>query len=144
MAQIAADIRGDTFKGAMAKATLLVQRDARKNAPVDRGTLRASIMPEVVQTTTEVQGIVGSNLRYAPYMELGTRPFHPPWTPIFEWARRKLKGDMKGAGALASAVIRGIAARGIVAKKFLQRALDDNAEKIYDLLNKTVRMIVEK
>jgi len=145
MTQVVRDLTGDPMLKGMAKATLIVQRDARKNAPVDRGPLRASITPQVVTVAPrEVQGIVGSNVKYAPYQELGTRPFTPPWIPIFEWARRKLKGDKKGAAALAGAVRASIAAHGIKAKRFLQNALEDNAEKIFKLLGDIVNKIIEK
>ena len=144
MTQVVRDMRGSLMYGAMSKATLLVQRDARKNAPVDRGPLRASITPEVVVRSNVIQGIVGSNVKYAPYQELGTRRFKAPWTPIFRWAMRKVGGDKKAAGALAVTAIRSIKAKGIKAKRYLQRALEDNADKIYRILGKTVAYIVEK
>jgi hypothetical protein len=74
MDRIVEDMSGDPVKAAMAKATLIVTRDARRNAPVDRGVLRASIVPQVVTRTNEVQGIVGSNVKYAPYQEFAIRP----------------------------------------------------------------------
>lgn len=144
MEQTASDLTGDPMKGAMAKSTLLVTRDARKNAPVDRGPLRASITPEVVVRHQVVEGIVGSNKVYAPAQELGTRPFTPPWTPIFEWALRKLGGDRRAAGALTVGVRAAIAARGIKAKRFLQNAVETNAEKIMNLLGNAVNFIVRK
>jgi len=142
--QVSDGLTGTPMVVGMRKATLIVTRDAKRNAPVDRGAMRASITPQVVTTATEVMGIVGSNKKYAPMQELGTRPFTPPWTPIFEWAKRKLKGDIKGAGALAAAVRASIAAHGIKAKRFLQNALEDNAEKIFKLLGDIVNKIIEK
>lgn len=129
---------------AMARATLVVTRSARKGAPVDRGPLRASIVPEVVFRDKLVRGIVGSNRVYAPYQELGTRPFWPPWKPLYEWARRKLKGDVKGARALAAGARLAISRRGIRAKKFLQNALVENAQRIYRIIGDTVGRIVRK
>jgi len=144
MGQVATDLTGDPMQTAMHKATLIVQRDAMKNAPVDRGPLRASITPQVAVRHNTVEGIVGSNKVYGPAQELGTRPFTPPWTPIFEWALRKLKGDRKAAGGLTVAVRAAIRARGIKAKRFLQRAVEDNAEKIMNLLGNAVSFIVRK
>lgn len=142
--QITRDISGQPMGSAMGKATLLVARSARKAAPVDRGPLRASIVPQVVIRDKVVRGVVGSNREYAPFQELGTRPFWPPWKPLFEWAMRKTKGDRKAAGALAAAARMSIAARGIKAKKFLQNALVDNARRIYKILGDTVGRIVRK
>jgi HK97 gp10 family phage protein len=144
MEQVVRDITGTPMLNAMRKATLIVMRDARKNAPVDRGRLRASITPEVVTQANVVQGIVGSNVVYAPFVELGTRPHTPPWTPIFEWAMRKLKGDRSGARALAASVRASIRARGTIAKRYLERALEDNAPKIFKILGNVVTTIVEK
>jgi HK97 gp10 family phage protein len=142
--QIGRDVAGSPMGAAMGRATLLVTRSARLNAPVDRGPLRASIVPQVVIRDKIVSGAVGSNREYAPYMELGTRPFWPPWKPIYEWALRKMRGDKEAAGALAQGARLAIAARGIQAKKFLQRALVDNAERIYRIIGDTVGRIVRK
>ena len=59
------------------KATLLVEKTAKEMCPVDTGTLRRSITHEFLNKTT---AIVGSNVIYAPHVELGTskmaaRPF---------------------------------------------------------------------
>ncbi len=128
----------------MGRATLVVTRSARKNAPIDRGPLRASIVPQVVTRDRTVQGVVGSNLVYAPFQELGTRPFTPPWKPLFEWALRKVRGDRKAAGALAAGARMAIRARGIRAKRFLQRALEGNARRIYRIIGNAVGKIVKR
>lgn len=142
--QISRDVTGSPMGAAMGRATLVVTRAARKEAPVDRGPLRASIVPQVVIRDKSVSGIVGSNREYAPMQELGTRPFWPPWRPLYEWALRKTKGDRKAAGALAAAARMSIAARGIKAKRFLQRALVDNAQRIYRIIGETVGRIVRR
>ncbi|KPJ77284.1 MAG: hypothetical protein AMJ81_00035 [Phycisphaerae bacterium SM23_33] len=95
----------------MRDATLLVERHAKINAPVDTGRLRASITPEVRQQSNTVQGVVGSNVVYAPFQELG-------WTTA--------KGTK------------------VPGKKYLERALKDNANRIFDLLGRVVNKIVVK
>ena len=49
---------------------LQVENYARNNAPVDTGALRNSITSEVLSNEHAV--IIGSNIDYAPYQELGT------------------------------------------------------------------------
>lgn len=73
------------YTQAMRKATLLVTRAARQNAPVDTGRLRASITPEVRAAGGQVVGIVGSIVEYAPHVEqpgpvrrTGRRPYLEP------------------------------------------------------------------
>ena len=56
---------------ALEKACLLVENDAKKKVPVDTGNLRSSITHEVNGN----EGIVGTNVEYAPYVEFGTGLF---------------------------------------------------------------------
>lgn len=74
--QAARDLEGVPMLEAMRDATLVVNRDAKINAPVDSGRLRASLTPEIQQVQGvlggTIQGIVGSNVTYAPFQELGT------------------------------------------------------------------------
>ena len=58
------------------QACILVQDDAKRNCPVDTGRLQGSIQYEV----KEDDGMVGTNVEYAPYVHEGTsrmrgRPF---------------------------------------------------------------------
>lgn len=59
----------------IAKHALLITRDAKRNAPVDTGRLRASIIPEIddLEATVEAGGseIVGTNVDYAAVQEFG-------------------------------------------------------------------------
>lgn len=73
LVRIARSIGGPPIVQAVKKATLIVQRDARINAPVDTGRLRASIVPVVMPAGKIIRGIVGSNVIYAPFQEFGTR-----------------------------------------------------------------------
>jgi len=56
---------------ALEKACLVVENSAKMKAPVDSGNLRNSIT-HVVQGN---EGIVGTNVEYAPYVEFGTGLF---------------------------------------------------------------------
>ena len=83
--QVIRDMRGAPFLQAMRDATLIVERAAKINAPVDTGRLRASITPEIRNFGNVVQGVVGSNVEYAPKVEkpgrvrrTGRRPWLQP------------------------------------------------------------------
>lgn len=56
----------------MEKACFIVERDAKKNCPVDQGILRASIQHNVNLNDSEIIGNVFSSLEYAPYVHQGT------------------------------------------------------------------------
>ena len=122
------------WKG-MKEATMKVTRDAKQLAPHDTGHLRASIMPSV-QGTKVVQGIVGSNVKYAPYMELGTKRFWPPISALEPWAKRH--------GIPAFLVARSIARYGIAARPFLSKAFEQNAAWIHHRFEEVVRRAIKK
>lgn len=137
MTQIVADLHGEPFLQGMRNATLLVTRDAKRYAPVDTGRLRASITPEVrISGPMTVQGIVGSNVTYAPFVELGTKPHWPPVGALEVWARRH--------GTSAFLVARAISRRGTKAVKYLERAFTDNISRIVGYLDAAVQGIVRR
>lgn len=70
--RIAKAVAGGPIVQAVKKATLIVLRDARINAPIDTGRLRASIIPTVTVSEGVVTGVVGSNVVYAGFQEIGT------------------------------------------------------------------------
>lgn len=120
---------------AMRKATVLVAGDGKRNAPVDMGVLRASITPSVEARGGETVGVVGSNIAYAPFMELGARPHWPPLAALEGWARRH--------GTTAYLVARAIARRGLKARRYLGRALDDNKRRIVRIFEEYVQKVIK-
>jgi HK97 gp10 family phage protein len=65
----------------IAKSTLTIESNAKRNAPVDTGRLRSSIASEITRT----RGGVGVGVKYATFIEFGTykmaaKPFlFPAW-----------------------------------------------------------------
>jgi len=129
------EMTGGPMGQTMRSATMMIHRDAKLNAPVDTGRLRASITPSVVAAEDKIQGIVGSNVKYAPYVELGTRPHWPPIAALETWARSH--------GTSAFLVARAIARRGTKAHKFLQRAFESNQTRIVTMIERAVKKITE-
>lgn len=146
MEQVVRDMSGPLMFNAMRDAALIVTRTAKKLAPVDTGRLRASITPDVVKLPAGgVMGVVGSNLEYAPYMELGTGVFAgnsavkmPPPSALELWAQRH--GIASGFLVARAIWRRG----GLEARKFLERGVTENQEKIRKLLSRVVADIVAK
>lgn len=67
------------ISNALEKACLVVENAAKEKCPVDTGRLRNSISHEVEND----EGIIGTNVEYAPYVEFGTykmkaQPFLQP------------------------------------------------------------------
>lgn len=55
------------------RRTLQVERAAKRLAPVDTGRLRSSITHAMARDSRGLFGIIGTNVSYAPFVELGTR-----------------------------------------------------------------------
>lgn len=108
---------------AMSKAALLVERDAKKNCPVNDGVLRNSIFSEVEEENTSYIGIVGSNLQYAPYVEYGTGLFAAKGNgrTNVPWIYKDAKGEWHSTS-------------GQKPQPFLIPALDENREQILELI----------
>lgn len=143
--QVVADLRGEPLLGAMRDATLIVQGAAKQAAPVDSGRLRASISPEIRRDGDTIQGVVGSNVKYAPYMELGTgtfagkKPYFPPPKALDTWARRH--GVAGGGFVVARAIYK---AGGLRPRRFLQGAFEQNEGRIREKIERAVKGIVDK
>lgn len=132
------DLQGPPMMEAMRDSVLMVQRDARKAAPVFSGELRASILPEIRHSWLggELTGVVGSNVKHALFMEKGTRPHFPPVAALQAWARRK--------GLNAFVIARAISKKGLKPRKFLQNAHDENKPKIIKKFEAALKRIAEE
>src|SRR5690606_19451646 len=97
--QVAQDVHGKPMVATFRQATLLLATDAKRFSPVDTGRLRSSITPEVFSKSNPLSGniltgVVGTNVKYAPYMEFGAgvfagkRPHRPRAVYLEQWARR--------------------------------------------------------
>lgn len=104
---------------ALTEACMIVEKDAKKNCPVDDGQLRGSISSIVEDN----QGIVGTNVEFAPYVELGTGLFaakgNGRQTP---WTYQDAKGEWHTT-------------IGQHPQPFLQPALDNNKREIRKIIN---------
>lgn len=154
------DLRGTPMVNAMRDATLIIDRDAKKNAPVDTGRLRASIIPEVTTIGETVQGVIGSNVKYAPYMELGTKPHWVPIAALTPWVHRKglagvysiktkrrmgSKASQESQDrAVAFLVSRKIHVSGTAPREYLKRAFDANKDKVEKRIGQAVEAIVKQ
>ncbi len=74
--------------------TLRVERKAKQNCPVKTGTLKRSITHEIDKEHLEAR--VGSNVEYAPHLELGTSKMsaRPYLRPALEAVQQELKGEL--------------------------------------------------
>lgn len=101
---------------ALEKACLIVENSAKQHCPVESGQLRQSITHQVENK----KGQVGTNVEYAPYIEIGTGIYSTQGngrqTP---WKYKDAKGEWH-------------VTKGSKAKPFLKPALEQNRGRIID------------
>jgi len=142
--QMAKDLHGAPIVNAMQQSALEVTRDAIINAPVDTGKLQASILPRIDLTETEVIGVVGSNVEYAPAVEFGSKPHMPPLEPLAAWVRRHNIGEEGYEYGIAMLIAWKIAAHGTKAQPYLIPAFEKNEANIRRRFENAVEVIVNK
>lgn len=83
----------DDVKTAVKVNTAEMSKAAMRNAPVDTGHLKRSIVPDV----TDLVGRVTPTAEYAPYVEFGTRfmSAQPFMGPAFQAQRSKFLSDLQ-------------------------------------------------
>ncbi len=117
----------DRVGSAVSKACAIVRNDAIKNAPHKTGELQRSIEFEVSDDGSE--GIIYSNLEYAPYVEVGTGIYatkgqgrDKPWYyPVYD------SGDIKFIKTV-----------GMRARPYLEPALSQNTTKIKECFEEII------
>lgn len=144
---VAEALQGDEFMGAMHEAVNILTADAKRFSPVDTGRLRSSIAGSVSKVgfpMKRIQGIVGTNIEYARYMEDGTGVFAgnapvnmPPVEALQGWARRH--------GANAYQVALAIKLRGGLKGHFyMAKSLKKNESRVVNLLGDKVKTIIQR
>ena len=110
------------LKKSLETAALLVERSAREKAPKDTGALRRSIRSKV----EGLEGIVYTPLEYAPYIEYGTGLFaEGNGRKDVPWNYQDDKGNWHSTS-------------GLKPQPFMRPSLDENRQKIVDILKEGV------
>lgn len=134
---------GSTMVSAVQRASLRVMRNARQLAPVDTGQLKNSIVAAIEYDQNTLKGVVGSNLKHAPWIEFGTgvfvgkSPYFPPPAALAVWARRHGINPY----ALAISIYRRGGTKG---RKYLQTAFDNQRPAILAELQIGVASVVSR
>lgn len=112
---------------AVAKAALLVEAEAKKNAPRGTGELANSITSKVETSGTEVNGTVFTPLFYAPYVEYGTGLFAEDGNGRKDvpWHYQDDKGEWHSTS-------------GQHPQPFMRPALDENREQVLRIIKEGV------
>lgn len=110
----------------------VVERAAVRNCPVDTGNLQGSITSETPGPSDPPVGVVGTNVEYAPYVELGTGIFaqNGDGRQDVPWRYQDAEGNWHTTS-------------GQRPQPFLQPALRDNEDAVRRLLAEGVKQDME-
>ncbi len=113
-----------------------VQADAKKLCPTDTGMLRNSIMTSVKYNNGEIIGEVGSNLKYAVYVEMGTGPVGAKSKKLLP---KGINPQYKSTGWVYKAKEGYRYTKGQIAKPFLYPAFKMNEGNANEYLKKGIQ-----
>lgn len=111
----------------------LVWGQLREQLPRGAGGLNGagivgSVTSEIEQLSDNVIGVVGTDLPYAEYVELGTAPHFPPIQPLEDWVQAKLGiDDEQERRSVAFLIARKIAVKGTKADGTWSRVAEATA-----------------
>jgi HK97 gp10 family phage protein len=112
------------IKKPLTEAGLLVEREAKKNCPVNTGNLRDSIKSTVDGDTATI----GTNVEYGIYTEMGTGLYavNGDGRQDVPWAYKDEEGNFHFTN-------------GIHPQPYLLPALDDNRDAIKNIFDKAIK-----
>lgn len=129
IAMIEEIVDASKLNGAVDKACLLVEGEARRKAPRRTGNLRRSIESKVENNGDEIIGTIFTPLEYAPYVEYGTGLFaESGGRKDVPWAYKDEK-----TGQL-------IWTSGQHPHPFMRPALNENRERIIGLIREGLKI----
>lgn len=117
-----------SVRDSLEKSCLLVETDAKKLCPVDDGQLRQSITSELINNNN---GAVGTNVEYAPYVHQGTGIY------AVNGDGRKDRWSYQDAEGKWHSTI------GQKPQPFLERALDNNRDKINKIFQDEIKRVLK-
>lgn len=123
IAKLAKLVDETTFKETMNKACIVVENQAKINAPAAAGQLRNSITHEV----DGLNGYIGTNVSYAPYVEFGTGIFAAEGNGRQDrWSYQDAKGNWHST-------------IGQKPQPFLEPALEASKDKVFELFQEALK-----
>ena len=139
-------IVADELVAAAWESELLLERETKELTPVGvGGTLRSSVAAREPKVLADnVIGEVGTPLKYAIPVELGTKPHFPPIAPLVEWAERKLGLSPNEAHHVGFLIQRKIGRKGTEGAFMFKRAFEAGRGQVERFFENAAARIVER
>ena len=126
------------LRGAFSKSVIYLESEVKEGWPVDTGRGRASTTHKVDGAVIPLWGKVGTDVKYAPFVEFGTAPHWPPLGAMQPWARRHgFPAGKQGAFLVARAIAR----HGTKGHYMFQKALEGGAGRVQGYFSAAAREI---
>lgn len=138
-------VRGE-ISAAVFEAESYLQREIQERTPVGaNGFLKSSIFTENPQVEGDViLGVVGSPLRYAESVELGSRPHWAPIQPLIDWVEQKLGIGEPESYGVARRIQYKIAHKGTQGQFMFKQALDFGKSTVDMIFEKRTERILSR
>lgn len=134
--QTAAQAFQEEVASGLQQASLDVEGQAKRLAPVRTGNLRRSIGSTVAPIGGNATGVIFASAKYAPFVEYGTRPHTPPLAAIQRWASRK--------GLPAGAIWMAIRQKGTKPHPFMEPALEAKRGSVLQRMQQAIDAAVKR
>lgn len=125
---IATKLRAAAVKG-MTNACFIVERDSKADCPHDTGLLRESITSSIEEKGNLIEGSIGSNLEYAPYIHQGTGIY-----AIEGNGRKEVPWHYKDSQGKWHST------KGIKPRPFIFEAMEKDRSRIIDTIEEAMRV----
>ena len=128
---------------------LIIAELDRQKRNVDGG-LRKSVTHQIKHEVKRWVMMVGPGVHYAPYVELGTRPHLPPFTPIYRWVKKRgitgkaTQSKTNRQKAIARAIQWAIARKGTKAHPFLSLVFHREKDKVAAKISQSIMREIDK
>lgn len=133
----------DILKQGISAGCLLVERDAKLNVKTSTGVLRESINHELEVNDDKVVGVIGTNVKYAPYVELGTGPVGQANQPDIA-AKLNIKYRDSQWVYFSEEMQQFFTTKGQAGQPYLYPALTQNKQQIKEVIALAVKKAIEK
>ena len=124
------------LRDAYEKGTYLTEREVKTRTPRDTSVLASSIKSTIDPQPVPLWGKVATDVKYAIFVEKGTRPHFPPMRALEGWAHRH--------GIPTFLAARAIAEKGTKAHKMFEKGFEAVRDKIIGFFEAACKTIEGK
>ena len=124
---------------AMKQSTLTIEGEAKQLVPHKTGSLRRSLVSQVRPLLSGVEGLVGTNIQYGPYVEIGTGIYGPEKRPITPKTAKVLAFKGQDGQMIFRKNVRGMPAR-----PYLKPAFEESKARVEEFFRQALKRVLRR